>query len=277
MALGSSVFETDMGWCALAWSGRGVVRGWLPVADQQAIRASVAKRCPEAVEAEPPGFAAEAIAGVTALMADGATDLSGIALDEADVPELHRRVYAIARAIPPGETLTYGDVAGKLGDKTLAREVGRALGLNPFPPIVPCHRILAASGKTGGFSAPGGVETKLRLLNKEKARVTNAPLLFDELPLSARQISAKSQNEQSFWSFVGTNAPSATPSSMCPSRPSTAASARRSKAKASFSPRRLGKWYSPATTWPPRRASTACAYSACWRRRPPSKAPVALE
>lgn len=180
-----AVFETAMGWCAIAWSGRGITRGWLPGADEAAIRASVKRRCPGAVEAEPPPFAAEAIAGVTALMADGATDLSRVVLDEADIPELHRRVYAVARAIPPGETLTYGEVAERIGDKALAREVGRALGLNPFPPIVPCHRILAADGRTGGFSAPGGVATKMRLLNKEKARTSAAPSLFDDLPLAA--------------------------------------------------------------------------------------------
>lgn len=185
MKLGFAIFETAMGWCALAWSERGVVRGWLPMANEAQARASMARRCPDAVEAEPPGFAAEAIAGVKALMTDGATELSGVLLDTADIPPLHQRVYEIARAIPPGETLTYGEVAERLGDKALAREVGRALGLNPFPPIVPCHRILAASGKTGGFSAPGGVETKMRLLNLEKARTSAAPSLFDDLPLAA--------------------------------------------------------------------------------------------
>lgn len=185
MTPGFAVFETDMGWCALAWSGRGIVRGWLPAGDEAAIRGSVGRRCAEAVEGEPPGFAVEAIAGVKALMAEGAADLSGIVLDETGVPPLHARVYEVARAIPPGRTLTYGEVASRLGDRTLAREVGRALGLNPFAPIVPCHRILAADGRTGGFSAPGGVETKLRLLNLERAKVSPSPLLFDELPLAA--------------------------------------------------------------------------------------------
>ena len=187
MTLGFAVFETAMGWCALAWSERGIVRGWLPAESEVSIRGSVARRCPEAIEAEPPPFAAEAIEGVRALMADGATDLSAVQLDEADIPPLHSRVYAISRAIPPGETLTYGELAERLGDKNLAREVGRALGLNPFPPIVPCHRILAASGRTGGFSAPGGVDTKMRLLNLEKARTSAAPSLFDDLPLATRR------------------------------------------------------------------------------------------
>ena len=184
MSLGFAVFETAMGWCALAWSERGIVRGWLPASSEAAARASVARRQPEAVEAEPPAFAADAIDGVTALMADGATDLSAIQLDDAGIPELNRKVYAVARAIPPGETLTYGQVAERIGDKQLAQAVGQALGANPFPPIVPCHRILAASGKSGGFSAPGGVETKMQLLNLEKARTSAAPSLFDDLPLA---------------------------------------------------------------------------------------------
>lgn len=187
MTLGYAIFETAMGWCALAWNERGIVCGWLPAPSEAQARAAVARRCPEAVEAVPPSFAAEAIAGVTALMADGVTDLSAITLDTADIPPLHVRVYEIARANAPGETLTYGEVAERLGDRNLAREVGRALGLNPFPPIVPCHRILAASGKTGGFSAPGGVDTKLRLLNLEKARTSAAPSLFDNLPLARRR------------------------------------------------------------------------------------------
>jgi methylated-DNA-[protein]-cysteine S-methyltransferase len=187
MTLGFAIFQTAMGWCALAWSERGIVRGWLPAASEGEVRASVKRRCPDAVEAEPPPFATEAIAGVRKLMADGATDLAGVQLDMAAIEPLHARVYEIARAIPPGETLTYGEVAERLGDKTLAREVGRALGLNPFPPIVPCHRILAASGKTGGFSAPGGVAAKLKLLNLEKARTSPAPSLFDDLPLATRR------------------------------------------------------------------------------------------
>jgi len=185
MTLGFTVFETALGWCALAWSEAGIVRGWLAVGSEAAVRASVARRCAEAGEAEPPPFVIEAVVGVKVLMADGTADLSHVRLDLADIPPLHARVYEIARAIPPGEVLTYGEVAERAGDKNLAREVGRALGLNPFPPIVPCHRILAASGKTGGFSAPGGVETKMRLLNVERARTSPAPSLFDDLPLAA--------------------------------------------------------------------------------------------
>jgi methylated-DNA-[protein]-cysteine S-methyltransferase len=85
------------------------------------------------------------------------------------LPELHRKVYAVARTIPPGSTLTYGDIARRLGDVALARQVGEALGRNPFPIVVPCHRVLAAGGRTGGFSARGGAETKMQLLRIEGA------------------------------------------------------------------------------------------------------------
>ena len=90
-----------------------------------------------------------------------------------------RRVYEITRTIAAGATLSYGDIAARLGDRGLAREVGQALGRNPFPLIVPCHRVLAAGGKAGGFSANGGVTTKLRLLTIERARTSDAPTLFD--------------------------------------------------------------------------------------------------
>ena len=96
-------------------------------------------------------------------------DLTWVALEDDALPELYRRVYTVARTIPPGSTLTYGDIARRLGDVRLAREVGEALGRNPFPIVVPCHRVLAAGGRTGGFSARGGTETKMRMLRIEGA------------------------------------------------------------------------------------------------------------
>jgi methylated-DNA-[protein]-cysteine S-methyltransferase len=109
------------------------------------------------------------MAEITRLLAGEPVDLAWVSLDEDAVPELHRRVYAAARTIPPGSTLTYGDIARRLGDVTLARKVGVALGHNPFPIVVPCHRVLAAGGRTGGFSAHGGTETKMQLLRIEGA------------------------------------------------------------------------------------------------------------
>jgi methylated-DNA-[protein]-cysteine S-methyltransferase len=94
------------------------------------------------------------------------------------VPEFHAKVYIIVRAIPPGETLTYGEVAAHLGDKRLAQQVGAALGKNPWPIIVPCHRVTAAGGKLGGFSARGGAMTKLKLLEIECAKAAGQGDLF---------------------------------------------------------------------------------------------------
>jgi methylated-DNA-[protein]-cysteine S-methyltransferase len=113
-----------------------------------------------------------------------AIDLSFISLDTDQLPAFNRSVYEIARTIAPGETLTYGDVATRLGDKLLSRSVGQALGQNPLPIVIPCHRVLAANGKTGGFSANGGVTTKFRMLSIERARIAghtsgDAPMLFD--------------------------------------------------------------------------------------------------
>ena len=102
-------------------------------------------------------------------------DLVGIALDTAGVPEFNRRVYAVTRTVPPGETTSYGAVAARIGEPGAAQAVGRALGQNPFPIVVPCHRVVAADGRLTGFSAPGGIDTKRRMLEIEGA---TAPALF---------------------------------------------------------------------------------------------------
>ena len=181
-----AVFETAIGNCAIVWSGCGVAGVQLPEANVQSTRARVLRRFAGAQETSPPEVIRHAIDGIVALLRDGAIDLSGVAIDTAGLPEFNTRVYAIARTIPAGATLTYGEIAERLGDKTLAREVGRALGQNPIPLIVPCHRVLAAGGKTGGFSASGGVVTKLRLLTIEGAQPTG-PTMFGRLPLVARR------------------------------------------------------------------------------------------
>ena len=105
-------------------------------------------------------------------------DLGHIELDMRGVSEFHQRIYAIARRIPPGQTRTYGEIAEELGDKGLSRAVGQAMGHNPFAPVVPCHRVLAAGNKPGGFSAGGGALTKLRMLDIEDARPNGMASLF---------------------------------------------------------------------------------------------------
>ena len=180
-----TVFETPIGPCGIAWSEAGLVAVQLPEGDADGTRARLMKRVPDAAEAVPPPVIAQAIAAILALLAGERRDLRDIAIDDSAIPAFNRRVYAIARAIPPGETMTYGAIAERLGDKLLARAVGQAMGENPTPIVMPCHRVLAASGKTGGFSAPGGVETKLKLLTIEGAQ-PGGPTLFDDLPLAAR-------------------------------------------------------------------------------------------
>ena len=177
-----ALFETAVGTCGIVWSARGIAAVQLPEADERRTRARLASRFPQASEAPPSPDVQRAIDGMVALLAGEPRNLTGIVIDDSDTPDFNRRVYAIVRAIPPGRTMTYGEVAARLGDPLLARDVGKAMGENPTPIIMPCHRVLAANGKTGGFSANGGATTKLRLLTIEGAQ-PGGPTLFDRLPL----------------------------------------------------------------------------------------------
>ncbi|MGC1694696.1 MAG: methylated-DNA--[protein]-cysteine S-methyltransferase [Pseudolabrys sp.] len=184
-----ALFETAIGPCAIAWTGRGVIGVQLPHTNEAATRRRLHQRFPAAQEASPPAEVQAAIDGIIALLRGEPRDLTGVVIDDGETPEFNARVYAVARTIPPGQTMTYGEIAERLGDKLLAREVGQALGQNPCPIVMPCHRVLAAGGKassfkTGGFSAPGGVATKMRLLSIEGAQ-PGGPTLFDRLPLIA--------------------------------------------------------------------------------------------
>jgi methylated-DNA-[protein]-cysteine S-methyltransferase len=178
-----TLFETAIGTCGIVWTARGVCGVQLLEKDTGATRARLRRRHPSAVETPPPPDVQRAVDGIVALLAGEKRDLTEIAIDDSRLPELNKRVYAIVRRIPPGGTMTYGDIAERLGDKTLARAVGQAMGENPTPVIMPCHRVLAAGGKPGGFSAPGGIVTKLQLLTIEGAQ-PGGPTLFDSLPLA---------------------------------------------------------------------------------------------
>lgn len=175
--VGIALFETAIGACGVAWNERGIAGVQLPEANEVVTRARLRRRFPDGVEGAPPKPVERVIEAIAALLAGDAADLSEVALDLTRVAPFNRSVYAIARTIPPGSTLSYGEVATRLGDPSAARAVGAALGDNPFPIIVPCHRVLAAGGKMGGFSAPGGTATKRRLLTIEGA------LADVELPL----------------------------------------------------------------------------------------------
>ena len=169
MPVAFALFDTALGTAAVAWGDRGIVRTFLPEPSVQAARARLARRLPDAREAAPPEDVRRLIDDVVRLLNGNHVSLEWVSIDDAAVPELDRRVYEATRTIPPGSTLTYGDVARLLGDATLARHVGEALGRNPFPIVVPCHRVLAAGNRTGGFSARGGTETKMQLLRIEGA------------------------------------------------------------------------------------------------------------
>lgn len=174
-----ALFDTVIGRCGVAWSVSGLIGVQLPEATPGAAWARLRKRFPEAVETSPSPAIEQIIERVLDLLAGSRDDLTDIPLDLTGVQAFNLRVYEIARAIAPGETSTYGQVARAMGEPGAARAVGKALGENPWPIVVPCHRVLAASGRMGGFSAEGGANTKAQLLTLERARTSPVPTLFD--------------------------------------------------------------------------------------------------
>ena len=172
---GYTLFDTEIGRCAIAWGERGIAAVELPGRDDAATVRRIRRALPNAVETPPPADVARAVAAIQRLLAGEPEDLADVVVDLDGVPDFHRRVYDVARAIRPGETRSYGDIARALGEPGAAQAVGRALGSNPVPIVVPCHRVLAADGTLHGFSAPGGIHTKRRMLEAEGAL---APALF---------------------------------------------------------------------------------------------------
>ncbi|HEV2573304.1 MAG TPA: methylated-DNA--[protein]-cysteine S-methyltransferase [Beijerinckiaceae bacterium] len=176
---GFAQFDTPVGVCLIVWTPNGIAALRLPEASPEVARTHIRKSFPDIEEKEPSPEAAAAIAAVQKLLRGEKVDLSMIRLDLTGVPELNRAVYDIARAIPPGETRSYGDIAKQIGgDPLLAQAVGQALGRNPVTIIVPCHRVLAAGGKVGGFSAFGSIHTKRKLLAIESV-FKSEPDLFN--------------------------------------------------------------------------------------------------
>lgn len=174
-----ALFETEIGTCGIEWGPRGINGVQLPMGSAEKTTKRILQRHAEISEAAPTAEVRRAIDRIVDLLKGHADDLSDIALDLDDVPAFNRSVYEITRTIPPGKTLTYGDIAKRLGGVELSRDVGQALGRNPCPIVVPCHRVLAAGNKPGGFSANGGVSTKLKILAIEGALVNHTPSLFD--------------------------------------------------------------------------------------------------
>jgi methylated-DNA-[protein]-cysteine S-methyltransferase len=154
------VFSTALGTCSVAWSSRGITGTALPTA-----RGLEGVELPDAGDVPAP--VREAIAGMVALLDGEHRNLTAVTLDEDGIDAFRRRVYAATRAVAPGAVATYGEIARAIGSPDAARAVGAALGSNPFPIIVPCHRVVAADGALTGFSAPGGIVTKRRMLEIE--------------------------------------------------------------------------------------------------------------
>ncbi|RYE47977.1 MAG: methylated-DNA--[protein]-cysteine S-methyltransferase [Hyphomicrobiales bacterium] len=159
------MLDTALGPMAIGWTDAGISRVLLPGDTPEEMRARLEK----AGGVEDAGGQTEVAARILAY-AEGANDnFADVALDLSRVPEVNRRIYEHIRELAWGETTTYGAIARWLGDVALSRGVGAAMGANPIPLIVPCHRVLAADGRTGGFSSPGGVRAKMEMLALEKA------------------------------------------------------------------------------------------------------------
>jgi methylated-DNA-[protein]-cysteine S-methyltransferase len=173
------LFATAIGECGVAWQDDALTHVLLPAAEADATRSLLRHLSGGDLAAAPwPNFVQAAVAGMQALLAGEAVSLRQVPLAWAGVGAFERRVYEATQRLAPGETATYGDIARALGDAAAARSVGVALGRNPWPLVVPCHRVLAAGGKLGGFSAPGGVATKERLLAIEARHARREGELF---------------------------------------------------------------------------------------------------
>jgi methylated-DNA-[protein]-cysteine S-methyltransferase len=164
-----TVFETALGFAGIAWSDAGIARLQLPSANVETTKRNLLRRAPGAAETLPPPHIADTVAAVKSYFAGRRVEFAHVVLDLAGQDELFRDIYAAARRIGYGETMTYGGLAKAIGrsDWEAARDVGQAMAKNPVALIIPCHRVLAAGGKIGGFSAPGGAETKAKMLELE--------------------------------------------------------------------------------------------------------------
>jgi methylated-DNA-[protein]-cysteine S-methyltransferase len=178
MTAGFTLFDTAVGCCALGWSGSAIVEVNLPEASPEQTRRRMRHRLPGSSEQAPPAEVREVVERIVALFDGSGDDLADVELDLSGLADFHRAVYRVTRGIRPGTTRSYGAIATELGAPGAARAVGRALGQNPCPIIIPCHRVLAADGSMHGFSANGGVAAKRRMLQAEGAVPPDDPTLF---------------------------------------------------------------------------------------------------
>ncbi|WP_254027132.1 methylated-DNA--[protein]-cysteine S-methyltransferase [Mesorhizobium ventifaucium] len=173
--VGHAVFETVIGFIGIAWSEGGLTRLCLPQRSRDAVERRLLRHAGNAASSARPQWVTELIASIKAYAAGEDVDFSGVPVDLTGVDDFRLAIYDAARKLAFGETTTYGELAKRAGHAGLARETGAALGANPVPLVIPCHRILAAGGKIGGFSAPGGSTTKEKMLAMEGVRVGPPP------------------------------------------------------------------------------------------------------
>lgn len=176
-----AVFETAIGFCAIAWSARGVVRFLLPEESAAATEERIRALCPDAQPAAPRAWVAELVARVKRHLGGASEDFADVPLDTADVSPFHAAVYEALRKVPSGATTTYGALGRRIGGSTgAARAVGTAMKKNPYALLVPCHRVVGSDGKLHGFSAHGGLVTKAKLLAIEGLPSAEQGSLFGE-------------------------------------------------------------------------------------------------
>jgi methylated-DNA-[protein]-cysteine S-methyltransferase len=166
------IFATVSGFCGIAWNDAGITRFQLPARSAEATERKLLRRLPGAKPGTPGQDVLEAIAAVQRYFAGEEVDFSDIRLDLDEQEGFFKQIYAAARHVGWGHTTTYGTLAKELGaGPEAARDVGQAMAKNPVPLIIPCHRVLAAGGRVGGFSAPGGSAAKIRMLELEGVHV----------------------------------------------------------------------------------------------------------
>ena len=170
------IFETANGFCGIAWNSVGITRFRLPARSPEGSERNLLRRLPGAEPGTPTPEVMAAIAAVQRYFQGEKIDFSAFRLDLDEQDEFFKQIYAAARRVGWGHTTTYGTLAKDLGaGPQAARDVGQAMAKNPVPLIIPCHRVLAAGGKVGGFSAPGGSAAKVRMLELEGIHVGPPP------------------------------------------------------------------------------------------------------
>ncbi|CAH1687526.1 Methylated-DNA--(protein)-cysteine S-methyltransferase [Hyphomicrobiales bacterium] len=170
------IFETAGGFCGIAWNDTGITRFHLPSLSAEAAERGLLRRSADALPGEPPSRVVTVIAAARRYFEGQSVDFSDVTLDLGEQDQLFIAIYAATRTLRWGETTTYGALAKALGaGPETARDVGHAMAKNPVPLIIPCHRVLAAGGKVGGFSAPGGAASKIRMLALEGHDLTPPP------------------------------------------------------------------------------------------------------